>query len=357
MADKYLKDLERAKDLFYSWKIHEAYLLLRRFFDRLPFSPKREHALYLSYFVRCLLELGKERELNFYRNQIEFLARKSRTPDLFYQLAEVYCLGPKKNISTAKSLLEKVIADPSAQALHTKAKIFLAYCFDLESSDTASCREIIHSIEEPQERSLRLSLEIWKIKILRDEGSLENAEEKMNRFLTMIDPKGDWYAYFSAQIIRSGIWLSLGKKEQAKKLLAEARQLAAESPFKTIKAQLDALEASFHEKPKQAELVCEQGIRAWHLSCGRKSIELKHQTSSAKIFELFSKKDWVDKEQLAKKILKKKYMPGTDDNKIHFQIHSLRKMMMELELGSDPICFEDGGYRMLPKIIIREGEL
>lgn len=357
MAEKHLKDLERAKKLFYGWKLHEAYLLLRRFFDRLPFNPQQEHALYLSYFVRCLLELGKDRELNFYRAQIESLARKWRTPDLFYQLAEVYCLGPQKNISTAKSLLEKVISDPAAQALHIKAKIFLAYCFDVESNDTAACREIIQTIEEPKERSLKLSLEIWKIKILRDEGKLEQAEEAMTRLLKMLDPQEDWYAYFSAQIIRSGIWVKLGRKEQALKLLAEARKLAESSPFKTIKKQLAALEESFQEKPEQAELICEQGIRAWRLSWGRKTVELKHQTSAAKIFELFTKKEWLDKEQLAKRIFKKTYVPGKDDNKIHFQIHSLRKTLMELDFGLDPICFEDGGYRMLPKLIFREGEL
>ena len=50
-------------------------------------------------------------------------------------------------------------------------------------------------------------------------------------------------------------------------------------------------------------------------------------------------------------------MPEKDDNKIHFQIHSLRKTLLDLGFGDDPICFEDGGYRFLPKLIILEGEI
>jgi len=357
MAERNLKDLERAKEFFYSWKLHDAYLLLRRFFDRLPFNPQKEHALYLSYFIRCLLELGKERELSFYRNQVEVLAQKWKTPDLFYQLAEIYCLGPQKNITAAKKLLEKVIVDPSAKVLHTKAKIFLAYCFDLESGDTAACKEIIRDIEEPDERSLKLSLDIWRIKLLRDEGQLEEAEKKIESLIQGLDPQKDWYAYFSAQIILSGILLRENKKEEARDLLLRIRKMVEESPFRTFKNQLTALEEDFKEKPSLPEVVCEQGIHAWRLTWGGNKVEIKHQTGPAKIFELLAKKDWVDKEQLAKKIFKKEYVPEVDDQKIHFQIHALRKMLMELNFDLDPICFEDGGYRMLPKLVIYEGEI
>lgn len=357
MADKHLKDLERAKELFYGWKLNDAYLILRRFFDRLPFSPQKEHALYLSYFVRCLLELGKDRELNFYRNQIETLARKWRTPDLLYQLAEVYCLGPQKNISAAKTLLEKVISDPNAKALHAKAKIFLAYCFDIESNDTASCREIIYSISDPEDRSLSLILQIWKIKISRDEGQLLDAETQITELIQIMEPTTDWYAYFSAQIIRTGILMKTGKKDHAQQILMEIRRFAEQSPFKTIKTQLASLEASCEIKPPQPEFFCEQGIHSWRITYGRKNVEIKQHTISAKIFELFSKKEWVDKGQVAKRIQNKEYIPELDDNKVHFQIHTLRKILMELDTDLDPITFEDGGYRMLPKLVFREGEI
>ena len=113
MNEKFQKDMERGKELFYAWKLPEAYAIFRRFFDRLPFSPEPAHAIYLSFFIRCLLELGKERELEFYLRQIESLYEKWRTPDLAYQLAEVYCLGIQKNIPKAKKILEGVISDPA----------------------------------------------------------------------------------------------------------------------------------------------------------------------------------------------------------------------------------------------------
>lgn len=359
MLNKQKKDLEKAKDLFFSWKLHEAYAILRRFFDRLPFSPETDHALYLSYFVRCLLELGKERELDFYLNQIEALSSKWKSDDLNYQLAEVYLLGSKKNISTAKDLLNKVIANPNARPLHTKAKMLLAYCYDCEGDQVDACRRIIDSIEEITDRPTQLNVELWRIKIMRDEGKLEVARNKLNNFLKQVDPVRDWYAYFTAKIILGGLLILQGDKEKANELLTETRQLVDKSPFKTVKAQLQALEEKISQSKKIPELICEQRIQGWRISCNQKSIELKHQTIAAKLFELFTKKEWIEKSQMAKRVFKGEYNPESDDNKLHYQIHHLRKVLLELEfdLDLDPICFEEGGYRLVPKVTIREGEL
>ncbi|MFM8269121.1 MAG: hypothetical protein ACKN9V_02945 [Pseudomonadota bacterium] len=357
MLEKQHKDLDKAKDLFFTWKLHDAYAIFRRFFDSLPFAPQTEHALYLSYFIRCLLELGKERELDFYLNQIETLSSKWKTNELNYQLAEVYLLGSQKNLSVAKDLLNKVIANPDAQSLHTKAKMLLAYCYDCEGNNVDACRRIIDSIQDTPDRPTQLSVELWRIKILRDEGKLELARNKLNTFLKEVDSVRDWYAYFTGKIILGGLLVMQNEKDLANQLLIETRQLAENSPFKTIKAQLQALEEKINSAKKAPELQCEQGIQGWTLHFNQKNIELKHETVAAKLFELFTKKDWIEKSQIAKKILKEDYNPVRDDKKLHYQIHHLRKMLLELDFEVDPISFEEGGYRFLPKVSIREEEV
>lgn len=357
MQEKQRKELERARELFFSWEINEAYSILRRFFDRLPFAPEKEHALYLSYFIRCLLELGKERELHFYVNQIASLYEKWKTPELAYQLAEVYCLGPEKNIAKAKALLAQVISQTGASYLHSKAKLFLAYSYDYENSDVASCRQIIDSIPDSEDRTTQLNIELWRIKVVRDEGKHDQAEKLLTEFLRKIDSRRDWYAFFSARILLGGLYASQERKEEAKALLEEMRKTVDESPFRTLRAQLEALEKKLSAKLPIPEFLCEQGIRSWRLSFQSKSVEIKHQTSAARLFEIFTKKNWIEKSQIAKKLLKKDYCPSEDDNKIHFQIHNLRKILVELECGLDPICFEEGGYRLVPTLKIFEGEL
>lgn len=232
MLEKHTKDLDKAKELFFSWKLHDAYAIFRRFFDRLPFSPQPEHALYLSYFIRCLLELGKERELNFYLNQIETLSLKWQTDELYYQLAEVSILGSKRNLTYAKEILTKVIANPDSGYLHTKAKMLLAYCYDCEGDSVDACRRIIDSIVDSKDRPTQLNLELWRIKMLRDEGKLELAERKITKFFEGVDPILDWYAYFSGKIILAGFTYFVEIKNKLKNSWLKQKRLSTKAPLK-----------------------------------------------------------------------------------------------------------------------------
>lgn len=353
MIEKQKKELEKAKEYFFSWQLNEAYSILRRFFDRLPFAPELDHALYLSYFIRCMLELGKERELDFYLKQIEQLSAKWKTPELSYQLAEVCCLSQNQDLPRAKQLLSQVISNPEAKHIHPKAKIFLAYCYDLEEEDVAACKRIIDSVtEEISDRPTQLMLELWKLKILRDQGKFQESETLLKSFLNQIDPQRDWYAFFSAQVILGGLYLKQERTEEASLLLMELNKKVKNSPFRTIRAQINSLETKIGAQKPLPEVTCEQGIRAWTLSFKQKIIEIRHQSNLARLLELFLKKDWVDKATLTKRIFKKDYVAEDDDNKIHALVHAFRKILQELNLDLDPICFEQGGYRLIPKLKI-----
>ncbi|NBX93491.1 MAG: hypothetical protein EB078_01935 [Proteobacteria bacterium] len=350
MNEKFQKDMERGKELFYAWKLPEAYAIFRRFFDRLPFSPEPAHAIYLSFFIRCLLELGKERELEFYLRQIESLYEKWRTPDLAYQLAEVYCLGIQKNIPKAKKILEGVISDPDAGYLHVKAKLFLAYCYDMEDNDVSSCRKIIDSITKADEPDLEIAVQLWRAKVLRDEGKLSEAEKKLFDTINKLDVWKNWYGFFSAKILLGGLYTAQGKSDKALSVVDEVRKIAENTPFKTIKTQLIALENKIKEQVTTVEIHCEEGISSWRLSFQTRTVEIKLATATAKILEMFLSNSWIDKIQLAKTIFKQEYVAERDDSRIHSHVHSLRKICQQLGLNDDPIQFEKGGYRWLTKI-------
>lgn len=354
MNQNFKEELEKGKTLFYSWKLQEAYVIFRRFFDRLPFSPQQEHALYLSFFIRCLLELGKERELDFYLRQIESLYEKWKSPELAYQLAEVYCLGQKGSISQAKRKLESVLADPQSAHLHFKAKIFLAYCYDVESSDVASCRKIMDSISDSSDPENQIILELWRAKVLRDEGKLVESEAKLSKVFQKVDPSKNWYAYFSAIVLIAGLYVLQNRHEEASQLVNQARQLAAKSPFRTVRAQLDALERKIAGSSDCPTIYCLKAKSSLKVTYDKNTLELDLKTAAAKLLQLFTRNEWVEKSKLSQALYQKEYIPQQDDSRIHSQIHSLRKLFIDLGLSQDPIHYERGGYRWLPKIEMDE---
>jgi len=247
--------------------------------------------------------------------------------------------------------LAQVISNPEASHIHAKAKIFLAYCYDLEEADVAACKEIIDSVtEKVTDRPTELTLELWKLKILRDQGKYTEAEKLILDFITKLDPQRDWYAFFSAQVILTGLYLRQERTEEANQLLIEVKKRAEKSPSRTIQKQIGSLESKLSEKKPVPEVNCEQGIRSWTLSFRQKMVEIRHQSNLARLLEIFLKKDWIDKATLTKRIFKKEYVAEEDDNKIHALVHSFRKIIQELNIGLDPICFDQGGYRLIPKL-------
>jgi len=227
--------LNLAKQYYESCQFMKAYHILRRFFDRLPFSFEEKHAEYLAIYIRILHELNKIKELYFYIPILEKKLEKSFEPAISYSLGAIYI-----------NLLDS--------SLSYKAKLGLAYYYDKFLNDISKCRNIIFSMREPEEKSLKKLLIIWKAKIMRSEGNLDKALELLSEILN--DSKCDWYSYFCAKI---GIAYCLIKKKEyskAQTILNELKNFYSKRTFKTLKTQLLALEEemeNFIETNKEHE--------------------------------------------------------------------------------------------------------
>ena len=168
--------LEQAKQHFYALRLLDAYAIFRRYFDRIPFQPEKQHAEYIGMFARTLTELGKTAELKFYMGELERWNAKLKDPTIAYQLAIVYSYMPEPRIELARQIFEQLIRDPNAQDYRLKARMMLADYYD-SKKDLGACRNLIFGLDlnEVKDPTLRLMYQIWRAKILRDEKKFEEA--------------------------------------------------------------------------------------------------------------------------------------------------------------------------------------
>src|SRR5436305_1953975 len=125
MDAKTKTQLELAKAYCFQWRLQEAHSIFRRYFDRLPLRPEPEHAEYIGYFVRTLLELGKDYDLKFYTIELEKLHARGRELSVVFQLAYLYLQSTESRSRAAKELFEQLVSDPTCHSFHTRAKINL----------------------------------------------------------------------------------------------------------------------------------------------------------------------------------------------------------------------------------------
>ena len=112
MESKIHKQLEEAKSHFYAWRMLDAYNILRRFFDRLPFQPDPRHAEYIGIFVRVLGELGRTSELKFYVATLERHYERNKNPVIGYALIVVYMNLSEARPESAKKLCDELLRMP-----------------------------------------------------------------------------------------------------------------------------------------------------------------------------------------------------------------------------------------------------
>ena len=162
------KYLAQAELHYHAGRIPEAYGTLRRFYDRLPFQQTPEHAKYLGYFIRSLLEMGKEFELNFYLREIERIHATRPTPETTFMLAVVYLFGAPHQYKKAKPMFATLAVESAPKEVQIRARMFLADCL-LDEGDVAAARTVIDASPEPDDIHLKRLLAIWNGVVLRKE--------------------------------------------------------------------------------------------------------------------------------------------------------------------------------------------
>ena len=355
MDSKNLKQLEEAKAYFYAWRLVEAYHIFRRYFDRLPFKPEKAHAQYIGMFVRTLVELGKEFELNFYLKELERLHARSKLPEISYTLGVVYRYQNPPQWEKAKKLFEDVLQQSNSQDLHAKSRMWLANYYSCHE-DLAACRYILENIQT-SDTHLQSLLSIWKGYVLYLEKKYDLGIDIVLKVIEQTDPKKDWYTYSSAAPILALLYLDKGEKEKAKELISQFRQLFDGRCFKSIQFQLKELESRLQEEKTLSVLTLTKGERESFLTYQNKKLRVSEKTPAEKLILLLAKKGFIEKSTIVKSIYLRPYDSATDDKLIYYQIHSVRKRLKTIGLPSEAIAHEANGYRLLPEVHLIEEEL
>jgi hypothetical protein len=354
MENKIKSDLEKARALFFSWRLLEAYNIFRRYYDRLPFKPEPEHAQYIGMFIRTMLELGKDFELKFYMGELEKIYARTKSPEIGFQLATVYILNKEPNLKTAKRLLNEVITEPSCLSYCHKARIALAYCYDELDDDRASVRRLIDSITGPMEPELERIVETWRAKVLQANGQPVEAEKKLLSLLCATPPEVDWFAHFVAKHMLGLNYLIQNRLGDAKKVLKELRESFGERSFKSVNANITRLQEMIQEKDNIGTVNIEEIDGEFKLSYGAKILKFQVATLAEKLLVLFIKKKTLSKEGIVKSLYRRTYQGDKDDKLIYYQVHTLRKLLSQLGLPSDAIEKSGTNYRFVPQVISTE---
>lgn len=352
MDSKIHKQLEEAKSLFYSHRLVEAYNILRRFYDRLPFEHRPEHAEYIAMFARILAELGKENDLRFYLSELERLYERDRNPGLGYQLGFIYSYLRDGRPEDARRLFEEILKDPNAKQYHVKSKLMLADYYDTQKNDVGTCRQIIDSIQNVDDPDVNRLVEIWRAKVLRDEGKFEQAEAKLKEILGSLELPRNWYAYFSVQSILANLYLKQKRFEEAEVLIATARQIFENKRFKTMSAQFGELERSIAAARQPSELQLKLNDVEAILSYENKTLPLNVDAPPDKLLMLLAKKGYLDKAFIVKNLFQKSYNGEQDDKLIYHAVHQARKRLQSVGIPKEAVESVENGYRFVPKVRI-----
>ncbi len=246
------QSLEEGKRLFYEWRLAEAYHCFRRYFDRIPFKPEKEHAENMGMFVRILLELGKDFELKFYLSELEKWFSRSKSPEIAFALAVVYRYQDPPKWKECFQLFQNLQKQSLGRSLDNKAKMWLADYYE-EHDDLASCKCLIDSIAPGDDKHMMLLVEIWKAYILKRQGSVLAAYERLKQVENKIDVKEDWYGYFCAKDLLVSCLISLGNIPEANAQFSQLHQMFEGRHFRTIQRQLNAIQSELSKRGLKLE--------------------------------------------------------------------------------------------------------
>jgi hypothetical protein len=349
MNSKNHSELEKAKAYFYQWRLLDAYSIFRRYYDRLPFKPEQEHTEYIGIFVRTLSELGKQYELKFYMSALEKHYEKNPSAEIGYQLAIIYIDADPPQLKTAKSLLETVVKSQDMSSYVAKAKMALAYCYDVLDDDVATCRKLIYSIDDScLDEVMKSFLMIWKAKVLRDEANYDGAMKILDNVLEKFSPEMDWYTYFYARTIQAGTLIKQQRLTEGREVLEDLKIRCEGKYWKSFRRKVDAIERMMNQSTELGILQLDRnGSKVRYAGS---SLDLKAGLPSQKLLLILLKKKYIDKQMIVKTLYDRQYKGRDDDALIYYHIHSLRKYLKRAGLPKEAISNEGMGYRLMPKV-------
>jgi len=356
MDEKVYNQLQEARVHFYAWRLQPAYQILRRYFDRLPFRPEPEHAEFIGIFARVLLELGKDFELKFYMKELERVYELDKSAYIGYALGVVYCFLPEPRLESARQVFEQVLRAAPTEALKAKAKIMLAYYYDVAKNDVGACRMLIDSIAEPTDVDLNAIWRTWKAKLLMEEGHLESAKAAYHEILSTFDPSTNWYSWSIAMLNLGVLYLRQEKLSLAEQTLANLKQVLGNRQFKSLSIQIEELGQMLEQKSNgHGVIYCslEKDFRI--LSYQQKTLSLKRRSPVERLLDLLSARKTIEKSVIVNALYDREYLGEADDKLIYYHIHCLRKRLRELG-AEEAIEMSAGGYRLLPRIENRRVE-
>lgn len=348
--EKHVQQLELAKAHFYAWRMPEAYSIFRRFFDRLPFAFDPAHAEYIAVYVRLLAEMGKDREMAFYRGIVEGIYRRKPDPYVAYSLVVLYLFGEPSLPEAAKSLLDSCLEQSTSESLTVKAKLLLASYYSTYKEDYAACDAIVRSIQDPADPHLYRVVQIWRANLMRTAGNLSGAETVLQSITQNVAWKDDWYSVFSAQVILGILWIEQGRFEEARNVLLHLKEKTGSQKLKCVARQLASLEQKLDTASQLGSCVLQEKKGSLSFQYKAKHIRVKPGTSSGKLLLLFLKRKHVVKEDIIQAVYSRKYSGESDDALVYYQVHSLRKQLEKTGLPPEAIQTASGGYLWRPEV-------
>ncbi len=342
--------LDAARDHFYALRFNDAYHILRRFFDRLPFQPDPDHAEYMGIFARVLSELGKSSELKFYMPILENWWSLRRDPAMGYALAVLYRSLPDPRPEPMRKVLEEVLSGECTHGYRARAKILLAYYYDWAKDDLVTCRAVIEGMEEPEDQNTRTLWQIWRAKILRDQLKLDEAQAELDKVFAAVSMETDWYGYFSAKVIQAGIKAARGDRAGALSVVADVKRDFANKNLKTVNILIENMEARVNKRPEPPSMRLRQEARRSILTFGRSSVTFKKNTPVERVFDLLARLGSASKIQIVEEALARPYLGSRDDKLVYHHIHSLREKFRQLGLPEDVLELDGEEYRFLANV-------
>ncbi len=307
-------------------------------------------------FARTLLELGKEYELKFYLSELERLYSITQMPEFGFQVGVIYSTGSFINFKIAKELFEAVIARSKNKDLRIKAKMFLARYYDFHE-DTASCRQLVDSMETPDDVYLKPLVLVWQAKVLKDEGKFSEAHAILDGVIKNVSMEDDWYSYFSCRIILASLYIKEEKMELAADISRGLKEKFDGKNFKTLLDQIAELDKKLKDNDSVGNLEFEESEDILVLRYRRKQIEVESKSAIAKLLKLFFKRETISKETLIKTLYERDYQGEADNKLVYYHIHHFRKEMDKLGVPENAIEKDSDGYRMVLNVKIHNGEI